>query len=32
VETRDRAHGQQIFEAFAQEGFQPVWIDMAAPG
>jgi threonine dehydratase len=32
VETRDRAHGQQIFEAFAKEGFQPVWIDMAAPG
>jgi threonine dehydratase len=29
VETRDRAHGQEIFEAFAKEGFQPVWIDTA---
>lgn len=30
VETRDRAHGQEIFEALAKEGFQPVWIDMAS--
>jgi threonine dehydratase len=29
VETRDRPHGQEIFEAFAKEGFQPVWIDTA---
>jgi threonine dehydratase len=30
VETRDRAHGQEIFEALAREGFNPVWIDMAS--
>jgi threonine dehydratase len=30
VETRDRAHGQQVFEALAKEGFQPMWIDMAS--
>jgi threonine dehydratase len=30
VETRDRAHGQEIFEVLAKEGFQPVWIDMAS--
>jgi threonine dehydratase len=29
VETRDRAHGEQIFKAFEGEGFQPVWIDTA---
>jgi threonine dehydratase len=29
METRDRAHGQEIFEALAREGFNPVWIDMA---
>jgi threonine dehydratase len=29
VETRDRAHGQEIFEALAREGFNPAWIDMA---
>ena len=32
VETRDQSHAQQVFEAFAKEGFQPVWIDVAAPG
>ncbi len=30
VETRDRAHGQDIFEALAKEGFQPVWIEAAS--
>ncbi|MGA7489571.1 MAG: threonine ammonia-lyase [Xanthobacteraceae bacterium] len=30
VETRDRAHGQEIFEALAKEGFQPVWIETAS--
>jgi threonine dehydratase len=30
VETRDRTHGQEIFEALAREGFNPVWIDMAS--
>jgi threonine dehydratase len=30
VETRDRAHGQEIFEALAREGYNPVWIDMAS--
>jgi threonine dehydratase len=30
VETRDRAHGQEIFEALAKEGFQPVWIATAS--
>jgi threonine dehydratase len=30
VETRDRAHGQEIFEALSREGFNPVWIDMAS--
>jgi threonine dehydratase len=30
VETRDRAHGEEIFQALKAEGFQPVWIDMAS--
>jgi threonine dehydratase len=30
METRDRAHGQEIFEALAHEGYNPVWIDMAS--
>jgi threonine dehydratase len=30
VETRDRAHGQEIFEALAHEGYNPVWIDTAS--
>jgi threonine dehydratase len=29
VETRDRAHGEAIFEALAAEGYQPMWIDAA---
>src|SRR6266699_2208870 len=29
VETRDRAHGEQIFKVLKREGFQPVWIDTA---
>jgi threonine dehydratase len=29
VETRDRAHGEQIFKVLTREGFQPVWIDTA---
>src|SRR5207253_9989658 len=29
VETRDQAHGEQIFEALAAEGYQPMWIDAA---
>ena len=29
VETRDRAHGEQIFMALEADGFQPVWIDTA---
>jgi threonine dehydratase len=29
VETRDRAHGEQIFKALEDDGFQPVWIDTA---
>ena len=29
VETRDRTHGEQIFEALEGEGFQPIWIDTA---
>ena len=29
VETRDRAHGKEIFGALEAEGFQPVWIDTA---
>jgi threonine dehydratase len=32
VETRDQSHAEQVFEAFAKEGFQPVWIDVTAPG
>jgi threonine dehydratase len=30
VETRDRAHGQEVFEALASDGFRPVWIDTAS--
>jgi threonine dehydratase len=29
VETRDRAHGAQIFNALDGDGFQPMWIDTA---
>ena len=29
VETRDRAHAEEIFQALNAEGYQPVWIDMA---
>jgi threonine dehydratase len=29
VETRDRAHGEQIFKVLEADGFQPVWIDTA---
>src|SRR5258706_10448137 len=29
VETRDRRHAEEIFQALKAEGFQPVWIDMA---
>jgi threonine dehydratase len=29
VETRDRAHGEEIFKVLTREGFQPVWIDTA---
>ena len=27
VETRDRAHAEEIFQALKAEGYQPVWID-----
>ena len=30
VETRDRAHADEIFQALKAEGFHPVWIDMAS--
>src|SRR2546428_1256645 len=30
VETRDQAHGEEIFQALAAEGYQPVWIDTAS--
>jgi threonine dehydratase len=30
VETRDRAHAEQLFQALKAEGYQPVWIDMAS--
>jgi len=30
METRDQAHGQDIFQALAAEGYQPVWIDTAS--
>ena len=30
VETRSHLHGEEIFEAFEAEGYQPVWIDTAA--
>jgi threonine dehydratase len=29
VETRDQAHGEEIFAALEKEGFQPAWIDTA---
>jgi threonine dehydratase len=29
VETRDQAHGEEIFRALEKEGFQPAWIDTA---
>jgi threonine dehydratase len=29
VETRDRVHAEEIFQALNAEGYQPVWIDMA---
>jgi threonine dehydratase len=29
VETRDQAHGEEIFQALEAEGYQPVWIDTA---
>jgi threonine dehydratase len=30
VETRDRAHAEEIFQALKAEDYQPVWIDMAS--
>src|SRR5246500_5497885 len=30
METRDRAHGQDIFRALETEGYRPVWIDTAS--
>ena len=30
VETRDRAHAEEIFRALNAEGYHPVWIDMAS--
>ena len=29
VETRDQAHGEEIFAALEKEGYQPAWIDTA---
>jgi threonine dehydratase len=29
VETRDQAHGQEVFQALEKEGYQPMWIDTA---
>ena len=29
METRDQAHGEEIFEALEADGFHPVWIDTA---
>ena len=29
VETRDQAHGEEIFRALEAEGFQPAWIETA---
>jgi threonine dehydratase len=29
VETRDQAHGVEVFQALEQEGYQPMWIDTA---
>jgi threonine dehydratase len=29
IETRDQAHGEEIFEALEAEGYQPIWIDTA---
>jgi len=30
METRDQAHGEEIFEALEAEGLHPVWIDTAS--
>jgi hypothetical protein len=30
METRDKAHGEEIFQALEAEGFHPVWIDTAS--
>jgi threonine dehydratase len=30
METRDQAHGEEIFQALEAEGFHPVWIDTAS--
>jgi threonine dehydratase len=30
METRDQAHGQEIFQALEAEGLHPVWIDTAS--
>jgi len=29
VETRDQAHGEEVFQALEKEGYQPMWIDTA---
>jgi threonine dehydratase len=29
IETRDQAHGEEIFQALEAEGYQPIWIDTA---
>jgi threonine dehydratase len=29
IETRNQAHGEEIFEALEAEGYQPIWIDTA---
>ncbi len=29
VETRDQAHGKEIFQALESEGYEPAWIDTA---
>ena len=29
VETRDQAHGEEVFQALKKEGYQPMWIDTA---
>jgi threonine dehydratase len=30
VETRDRAHGEKIFQVLKSEGYEPAWIDTAS--